>query len=141
MYVGTNHGDKTAEHGPCLDGQRHLVEVGADELDHIQEWMTNMIGREILVPDLTGFGVTFAGARLLGINEKAVAQLVYLDQNDQLLALCIIPSSDDIKAASPSTNRDLNLVDWRDGRFACAVVGWSESALIRTLSGAVQPIY
>ena len=121
--------------------RRHLVEVGADERDHIQQWMTNMIGRDIPVPDLTGFGVTFAGARLLGINEKPVAQLVYLDQNDQPLALCIIPSSGEIKEASASTNQDLNLVDWRDGHFAYAVVGWSEPALLSTLAEAIQPVY
>ena len=121
--------------------RRHLVEVGADELDHIQTWMTNMIGRDIPVPDLTDFGITFAGARLLGINEKPVAQLVYLDQNDQPLALCIIPSSGHVKEASLSTNRDLNLVDWRDGRFAYAVVGWSEPLLLNILAEAIQPVY
>ena len=121
--------------------RRHLVEVGADERDHIQEWMTNMIGRDIPVPDLSDFGVTFAGARLLGINEKPVAQLVYLDRNDQPLALCIIPSSGDAKEASASTNRDLNLVDWRDGHFAYAVVGWSEPTLLSTLVEAIQPVY
>ena len=121
--------------------RRHLVEVGADEQDHIRQWMSNMIGRDIRVPDLSEFGVTFAGARLLGINEKPVAQLVYLDRNDQPLALCIIPSSGDAKEASASTNRDLNLVDWRDGRFAYAVVGWSEPALLSTLVEAIQPVY
>ena len=121
--------------------RRHLVEVGDDELDHIQEWMTNMIGRDIPVPDLTDFGGTFAGARLLGINEKLVAQLVYLDRNDRPLALCIRPSSGDIKEASASTNRDLNLFDWREGRFAHAVVGWSDPALLNTLAEAIKPVY
>jgi len=121
--------------------RRHLVEVGADELDHIQNWLTNMLGREILVPDLTQFGVTFAGARLLGVNENPVAQLVYLDANDQPLALCIIPSTGSAKTPTNSTNRDLNIVDWRDGQHGFAVVGWSDPALLTSLVGAIQPVY
>ena len=121
--------------------RRHLVEVGADELDHIQDWMTTMLGREILVPDLTDYGVTFAGARLLGINEKPVAQLVYLDADDRPLALCIIPSTGAAKNPTASTNGELNLIDWRDGRHGYAVVGWSDPDLLASLTQAIQPVY
>ncbi|MEM7041179.1 MAG: hypothetical protein AAF543_00065 [Pseudomonadota bacterium] len=121
--------------------RRHLVEVGADELDHIQNWLTNMLERQILVPDLTAYGVTFAGARLLGINEKPVAQLVYLDANDQPLALCIIPSTGAAKNPTASTNGELNLIDWRDGRHGYAVVGWSDPDLLASLTQAIQPVY
>ncbi len=121
--------------------RRHLVEVGADELDHIQDWMTGMLGRPIPVPDLTEYGVTFAGARLLGINEEPVAQLVYLDADDQPLALCIIPSTNEAKTPTSSTNGELNLVDWRDGSYGYAVVGWSPPELLNTLTQAIQPLY
>lgn len=121
--------------------RRHLVEVGADEEQHIREWLTKMLGRQILIPDLSRFGVTFAGARLLGINEKPVAQLVYLDTDDQPLALCIIPSTGAAKGPTLSTNRDLNLVDWRDGKFGYAVVGWSNPELLASLTQAIRPVY
>ena len=121
--------------------RRHLVEVGADELDHIQQWMTNMLGRDITVPDLSDFGVTFAGARLLGINDQPVAQLVYLDADDQPLALCIIPSTRPAKDPTRSTNGELNLVDWRDGNHGYAVVGWSDPGLLSSLTRAIQPVY
>ncbi len=121
--------------------RRHLVEVGADEVDHIQDWMSGMLERPITVPDLTEYGVTFAGARLLGINEKPVAQLVYLDADDQPLALCIIPMTREVKPPTSSTNGELNLVDWRDGNHGFAVVGWSSPELLNTLTEAIQPIY
>lgn len=121
--------------------RRHLVEVGADEVDHIQEWMTGMLGREIEVPDLTEFGVTFAGARLLGINDRPVAQLVYLDANDQPLALCIIPSTREVKDPTVSADGELNLVDWHDGNHGYAVVGWSDPGLLSSLSEAIRPVY
>ena len=103
--------------------------------------MTGMLGRPISVPDLTAYGVTFAGARLLGINEKPVAQLVYLDADNQPLALCIIPSTNEAKTPTQSTNGELNLVDWRDGNHGYAVVGWSPPELLNTLTEAIQPLY
>jgi len=121
--------------------RRHLVEVGADELDHIQTWLSGMLGRQVLVPDLTDHDVTFAGARLLGIGDKPVAQLVYLDADDQPLALCIIPSTGAAKTPTRSTNGELNLVDWRDGRHGYAVVGWSDPDLLASLTATIRPVY
>lgn len=121
--------------------RRHLVEVGADEQDHIEQWLGNMLERTVPVPDLSAFGVTFQGARLLGVNDKPVAQLVYLDADDQPLALCIIPSTMDAKEPAASSNQDLNLVDWRDGQYGYAVVGWSDPDLLDQLTQAIRPIY
>lgn len=121
--------------------RRHLVEVGADEQEHIEQWLETVLRRPIPVPDLSDYGVTFQGARLLGVNEKPVAELVYLDANDQPLAFCIIPSDEGIKGPTVSANRDLNLVDWRDGQYAYAIVGWSNPALLSTLTQAIRPIY
>ena len=121
--------------------RRHLVEVGADEQEHIEQWLAKMLKRPIPVPDLSSFGVTFAGARLLAVNEKPVAQLVYLDADDRPLAFCIIPSSEEAEASTLSINQDLSLVDWRDGQYGYAVVGWSDPALLASLAQAIQPIY
>lgn len=121
--------------------RRHLVEVGADEEEHIEQWLAKMLKRPMPVPDLSAYGVTFQGARLLGINEKPVAQLVYLDANDQPLALCIIPSTKEEKEPTISANRDLNLIDWRDGQYGYAVVGWSDRQLLNTLKEAIRPVY
>jgi anti-sigma factor RsiW len=121
--------------------RRHLVEVGADEQDHIEEWLETVLRRPIPVPDLSDLGVTFQGARLLGINEKPVAELVYLDANDQPLAFCIIPSTMEAKQPTLSTNRDLNLIDWRDGQYAYAIVGWAHHDLLAALAEAVRPFY
>ncbi|MGH1480486.1 MAG: hypothetical protein ACRBM6_17445 [Geminicoccales bacterium] len=121
--------------------RRHLVEVGADEQEHIEQWLAKMLKRPIPVPDLSAYGVTFQGARLLGINENPVAQLVYLDADDQPLALCIIPSTKEVKALTASANRDLNVIDWRDGQHGFAVVGWSDNQLLTSLAEAIRPLY
>ena len=121
--------------------RRHLVEVGADEQPHIEKWLATVLGRSIPVPDLSDSGVVFQGARLLGVNEKPVAELVYLDSNDQPLAFCIIPSDMGAKEPTTSVNRDLNLVDWRDRDYAYALVGWSDPDLLVSLTRTIRPIY
>lgn len=72
---------------------RHLVEVGADESDHIETWLGNTIGASFSIPDLSGFGLTFEGGRLLVANGKPVAQLMYRTGDGTVIALCLQQSS------------------------------------------------
>ena len=64
--------------------QRHLVEVTADESDHLKQWLGTSIGVAFSIPDLTGFGLTFEGGRLLVANGRPVGQLMYR-QGDRLV--------------------------------------------------------
>lgn len=72
---------------------RHLVEVGADESDHIQTWLGNTVGAQFTIPDLTAYGLTFEGGRLLVANAKPVAQLMYRLEDGTVVALCLQQSS------------------------------------------------
>lgn len=71
---------------------RHLVEVPADEAAHIQTWLSATVGTEIVIPDLSDAGLTFQGARLLVAAGKPVAQLMFTDAEDRVVALCAIQS-------------------------------------------------
>lgn len=72
---------------------RHLVEVGADESDHIETWLGNTIGTPFSIPDLSAYGLTFEGGRLLVANAKPVAQLMYRLEDGTVVALCLQQSS------------------------------------------------
>ena len=121
--------------------REHLVEVGADQKAHIEYWFETMLDRPVTVPDLSEHGLVFQGGRLLGVNEKPVTQLVYLDGDDQPIALCIIPSEKETKEPSVTSDRDLNVVDWRDGRHGYALIGWSDPELLETLVQEIRPLY
>ncbi|MEM6897826.1 MAG: anti-sigma factor [Pseudomonadota bacterium] len=69
---------------------RHLVEVGAEEADHIETWLTGTVGAEVRIPDLATHGLTFQGGRLLVAAGKPVAQLIFTDAEDRVVALCLI---------------------------------------------------
>jgi len=74
---------------------RHLVEVGAEEADHIETWLGNTVGAAFRIPDLSGFGLTFEGGRLLVANSRPVAQLMYRAADGTVVALCLQRSTRD----------------------------------------------
>ena len=104
--------------------ERHLVEVGADETDHIQTWIGQRTGRQFTVPDLSAQGLQFRGARLLAVSGKPTAQLMYVpaDGGDPV-GLCFLATGaadGDFAAAS----RDgFNLVTWQRAGYSFIAIG------------------
>jgi len=108
---------------------RHLVEVGADETDHIETWLGNTIGATFTVPDMSDYGLTFEGGRLLVANGKPVAQLMYRDADGIVVALCLQRSSkpaDTPTTFSEQTINGFNFVSWSANGADYVVIGPSE---------------
>ena len=119
--------------------QRHLVEVSADETPHIEQWLGKRLDDlAFKVPDLSAFGLTFKGARMLVVNGAPVAQLVYLPADGRAVALCIIHSKKDDKPLTASQQDDLNLVDWRLKGYGFVVIGWENQAELRAIAEASE---
>lgn len=106
--------------------QRHLVEVAANESDHIKSWLGSTVGVPFSIPDLTGFGLTFEGGRLLVANGKPVAQLMYRQADGTVIALCFQSSSGGATPAAgfkQQTIKGFDLVSWKDAGAAYVVIG------------------
>lgn len=99
-------------HGVYASQSRHLVEVGADEAEHIRTWLTNSVGAEVPTPDLTRHGLTFQGARLLVAAGRPVAQLMYTDASGGVVALCLIASDAPREGFAAQTLGDFDMVVW-----------------------------
>jgi anti-sigma factor RsiW len=56
---------------------RHAVEVGADEEDHLVSWLSKRLEAPLKAPDLTSEGLKLLGGRMLPVEGKAGAQLMY----------------------------------------------------------------
>ncbi|GFE63794.1 anti-sigma factor family protein [Litoreibacter roseus] len=99
--------------------KRHLVEVPASEAEHIQTWLTGTVGTKVRIPDLTEFGLTFQGARLLVAAGKPVSQLMYTDANENVVALCQIQSDAPGDGFSERTVDAFDMISWgaRDAKF------------------------
>lgn len=102
---------------------RHLVEVGADEADHIETWLTNTVGVDVRIPDLQDSGLTFQGARLLVAAGKPVAQLIFTDSENRVVALCMIQSPNPADDTSARRIGAFDMVSWGAGNANIVVVG------------------
>ena len=105
---------------------RHLVEVGADEADHIETWLGNTTGVSFSIPDLSSFGLTFQGGRLLVANAKPVAQLMYRLPDGSVVALCLQRSSqptDGPPAFNEQTINEFDFVSWSANGADYVVIG------------------
>jgi anti-sigma factor RsiW len=110
-------------HGVYAKQVRHLVEVPASEADHIQTWLTATVGTDILIPDLSGHGLKFQGARLLVAAGKPVAQLIYTDPEQGVVALCAIASASPQPEFQTRTLGAFDLVSWGDTDANFVIVG------------------
>jgi len=105
---------------------RHLVEVGADEADHIETWLGNTVGASFSIPDLSGFDLTFEGGRLLVANGKPVAQLMYRQPDGTVIALCLQRSNKDdgtVPEFNAQTINGFDFVSWTAGGADYVVIG------------------
>lgn len=76
-------------HAVFVRETEHLVEVPASRRAHIEAWLGDRVGFPLRVPDLTARGLTFAGARMLAVDARPAAQLVYTTREGERVALCV----------------------------------------------------
>lgn len=105
---------------------RHLVEVGAQEADHIETWLGRTVGADFSIPDLSEFGLTFEGGRLLVAGGKPVAQLMYTQADGTVIALCL--QNGTTEAGEPTsfqeqTINDFDFVSWNADGVDYVVIG------------------
>jgi anti-sigma factor RsiW len=68
---------------------RHPVEVGADQHEHLVNWLSKRVGSKLRAPLLTAEGFELVGGRLLPGDEGAVAQFMYQDAKGKRLTLYV----------------------------------------------------
>jgi anti-sigma factor RsiW len=105
---------------------RHLVEVSADESDHIETWLGDTTGAQFTIPDLSQFDLTFQGGRLLVAGGKPVAQLMYTQADGTVIALCLQRNGTPETGTTPFKSQTLNgfdVVSWKTTQAAYVVLG------------------
>ena len=119
--------------------KEHLVEVPASEAPKIETWLAASVGVPFKIPQLSGKGLTFEGARLLVANGKPVAQLVYRSAEGEIFAICFLksttgPQSDDF---DESIRDDLGMVSWQRGGASFVLVGPSSHVGMQDIAESV----
>lgn len=134
--------DHVAEYHAVYSAQgRHLVEVPASELEHLEKWLSETTGVPFKTPDLSASGLTFEGGRLLVANGKPVAQLMYRDAAGQVVAVCFMAGGDATLAEGKPAFADrrvgaFDLVSWKDRDASYVVIGPAERGDLRQIAEA-----
>lgn len=112
-------------HAVFTPEQRHPVEVGADQEQHLIAWLSKRLGKPLQVPDLSAHGYQLMGGRLLAAEAGPSAQFMYQNDGDERLTLYV--------SADPEQRRNTEF------RFAdeagVSVFYWVDDGLAYALSG------
>jgi anti-sigma factor RsiW len=106
-----------------------LIDVPAngDSGDALQK-ISQSLPQQVRLPDLKPWGLTFRGARLVVIEGRPAAQLIYHTDNKAIGPLALIIGSSKQPDIAPTFDRrqDLNLLYWRHQGRASVLVGQTE---------------
>ena len=102
----------------------HVVEVGADQKDHLVGWLSKRVGVPLVAPDFSAEGYQLVGGRLLPAAGNAAAQFMYQDRAGTRITLYVT-------ADAKSSETGFRLYEehgartfyWIDGGFCYAVSG------------------
>jgi anti-sigma factor RsiW len=113
-----------AAHGIYTAEVRHPVEVAASEKDHLQNWLSKRVGVAFRIPDLTPQGYTLLGGRLLAMEGRPAAQIMYEDHTGRriTLNLAMHPAQSE-QSIRLQQNGDLIACYWQDGQLGVVVAG------------------
>ena len=105
-----------------------------ERASEIAVWLGRRLGRQLEVPDFASRGLSFAGARLLVVDGKHVAQFMYNRPQGLPVGLCIAMLEG---KASLETERHGSqwLAAWQDGALIYVVVGELAEDEIRAIAG------
>ncbi|MCR8546758.1 anti-sigma factor [Salipiger sp. P9] len=103
----------------------HPVEVGAEESEHLTNWLSNRLRMSVSVPSLAEQGFRFLGGRLMMGETAPAALLMYESDSGRRLTLYI--------SNEPSQGSGEAMDFWQDNR--AGVVTWASSGAEFGLAG------
>jgi anti-sigma factor RsiW len=119
----------------------HQVEVSAARLAHIETWLGNRLHNKLEVPDLSAHGLTFVGARLLGVDGTPVAQLLYQapGREHEPVALCIAADASNDTEMRGDVYAGLQEVTWSQSGYRYVIAGWESPEFLFGLANELSP--
>jgi anti-sigma factor RsiW len=113
--------DAIAAHRTFAVELRHPVEVPSAQQAHLGQWLSNRLGRPLIIPDLTALGFQLMGGRLLPSENGPAAQLMYDSGQGNRLTLYLR-----LGVTGETTlyrqEQDIGAFYWADEGLACAIV-------------------
>ncbi len=106
------------------DVKPYITEVGPHAWSVIESWLALQLRRPMAVPDLSGHGWSYEGARLLGSADgPPMAMLLYADADERPASLTIARDGAGERPLDTRKEGGLDLVEWREERHAFYLAG------------------
>jgi anti-sigma factor RsiW len=121
-----------ASHAVYAADGRHPVEVTAADADHLSQWLSNRLRRNVTPPDLSVIGYRLLGGRLLATERGGAAALfVYADASGNRLSVLLRPMAPELRAQRADIAQGgLNGCTWiREGMGYAVVADTSDQIL------------
>jgi len=114
------------------------VPANGDNGEAVQKISQNL-SQQVRLPDLKPWGLHFQGARLIVLEGRPAAQLVYTTDNKAIGPLTLIVGSTKEADLTPTQARrqDLNMLYWRHAGRASVLVGQSEPGYLWNIANDV----
>ena len=110
-------------------GDNMLIDVPAsnDPREALQK-ISQSLPQQLRVPDLKPWGLNFRGARLVVVEGKPAAELVYVTDNKAIGPLTLVIGASKQPDIQPTFDRrqDVNMLYWRHHERAYALVGQAD---------------
>jgi anti-sigma factor RsiW len=123
---------------------RHPVEVAAAQQEHLVQWLSKRLGRNLKVPVLADQGFELVGGRLLPGDDGARAQFMYQNANGQRVTLYVgaieragAKATLDETAFRYTADGDVASFYWVDQGFGYALSGKLPRQLLLALAESV----
>ena len=119
---------------------KHLVEVPAEQIEHLQMWLATRLHGEFAVPDLAKLGLSFAGGRMLVLGAQPAAQLMYTREHGLPVGICVREIVGAASSASFEARGPLRLASWRKDGYLYVVVGELTDSEIHAIAARLVPL-
>lgn len=110
-------------------GENMLIDVPAsnDPRSALQK-ISQSLPQQVRMPDLKPWGLAFRGARLVVVEGRPAAELIYVTDNKAIGPLTLLIGTSKLPDISPTVDRrqDLSLLYWRHHGHAYALVGHAD---------------
>lgn len=120
----------------------HVVEVKADQRDHLLGWLSKRVGVQLVAPDLSGQGYELIGGRLLPDAGKAAAQFMYQNPSGERISLYVTREKKRTQTGFKSlVEGDTRVFYWMDDDYGCAVAGAAPEQTLLSLADTAYRQY
>jgi anti-sigma factor RsiW len=114
---------------------RHPVEVRADEKDHLIKWLSKKLGHPLAAPDLSARGFSLVGGRLVPVNGRAGALLMYEDTAGKRLTILVGQSeANAVTSFRFASEGKVETFYWIDEKLSYAVTGEIPRDVLRNVA-------